>query len=359
MLAVGYRQILRIARGPGMGVRLRLLSSLLGVALLAQPGCDRGEPRDSALVLARVGEEVIRASDFRQELERRAGRQPIDLRAADARQHILDEMIDHRAQVARARELVLDRDPVVQRELDAVLVRHLRTRELDQKLQEIRISEEEIERHYETHEDEFARPERQRAAIVALELPPGASAAARARRRAEAEALLAEAESLPAGFHGFGPIAARVSSHRASRYKGGDIGWLVRGELRHPFEPALLEAIFALEAPGQLGPIVEGERALYLVRLIDRAPRAVAPLEQVAPRIRQRLIDERQQRLEREWLADLRIRADVERDLERLAAIELPARLAASSSTRRSPARLPNSIRPTHDPTHEDPRPLP
>jgi peptidyl-prolyl cis-trans isomerase C len=345
---------------------MRLLPGLMGAILLAQPGCDRGSPRDSALVLARVGEDVIREADFRRELERRAGRQPIDLRAARARQHVLDEMIDARAQLARARELGLERDPDVQRELDAVLVRQLRARELEQKLQQIRISDEEIEHHFETYEDEFARPARQRAAIVALELPPGASEANRAQRRVEAEALLAEAETLPAGFHGFGPIAARVSSHRASRYKGGDIGWLVRDELRHPFEPALLTAIFSLETPGELGPIVEGERALYLVRLIDHAPRAVTPLEQVAPRIRQRLVDEGQQRVEREWLADLRVRAGVERDLERLAAIELPARLAAAPSTRRSPARLPDSVHPDISsdtrpirPTHEDPRPLP
>ena len=327
----------QLARGAWRPLPSSPLILLVVLMLLPRLGCDGAESRDPADVLARVGEDVIRTADFQAELERRAGRQPIDAGSPEVRERILDEMIDSRAQLARARDLHLDHDPIVRREIEALLVRHLRARELAPRLQQIRISEDEIERHLAANEDDFARPARVRAAIVELDLPAAASGAARDRRRVEAAALLEEATRLPASFHGFGPIAARASSHRASRYKGGDIGWLVRGELRHPFESALLEAIFALETPGELAPIVEGARALYLVRLLESAPREVAPLDRVAPRIRQRLFEQRQEQAERDWLTILRARTDVERDLERLGALELPPALTESAAMRRSP----------------------
>ncbi len=322
---------------------LRVPASVVLVFFI-QTGCGGDNVSGNERALARVGSETISESSFVGELERRAGRFSVDFSAPDARLSVIEEMIDERVQLARARDLGLDQAPDIKRELDAVLMRHLRERELVPVIAEVTVTEDDVTSYFADHEEEFSRPERLRAAIVQLEVAPNASDAVRLRRRAEAEALHEEALLMSDGFHGFGPIAARASGHRASRYKGGDIGWLVRDEDRYPFDSAALEAIFALKSVGDIGPIVDGVDGLYLVRLIAVEPRSTPPLARVAPMIQQRLFDEKQKRVRRDWISILRSRAGVEYDPKRLAEIELPAKLVVSEPKASSaPPSLPGS----------------
>lgn len=320
------------------------MSGLAGLLLCIQTGCGGDDISKNERALARVGSETISESSFVGEMERRAGRFSVDFSAPAARLSVIEEMIDERVQLARARALGLDQAPNVKRELDAVLMRHLRERELVPMIAEVTVTEEDVTTYFADHDEDFSRPERLRAAIVQLEIAPNASDVVRLRRRAEAEALHEEALLLSDGFRGFGPIAARASGHRASRYKGGDIGWLVRDEDRYPFDSAALEAIFALESAGEIGPIVDGIDGLYLVRLIAVEPRSTPPLARVAPMIQQRLFDEKQNRVRRDWISVLRSRVGVDFDPTRLAEIELPAKLVVAEPTGSpDPPSLPGS----------------
>lgn len=320
---------------------------LTAIALLscdmAGPGSGL-EPSESARILARVGDRTISEPQFVAELERRSGRlNPSDAPNA-VRDRVLSDLIDREAQLSRAKKIGLYEDVDVQRDFEQLLLQRLSVAEVEPQLAKLEVSAGEVEVYFAAHEDEFATRERVRVAIVELERSPLASAERKADQRHEAAGLLEKAQALPAGFYGFGPIALGHSSHRASRYKGGDVGWLVRGEFRHGFDRELLEAAYALDEPGEFGPVVESENALYLVRLLEVEPRSILPLERVENAIRQRLLQQKRAETSKNWVAELREAAGVVKYDERVAAVPLPeASAVAASREAPSPPRLPGS----------------
>ena len=288
-------------------------------------------------MIAVVGSQVITAGELVDAWPSSSGRSLPGAGVAPTRFELLEQLVEERALVERARQLGLESEPAVRRELDAVLLRHLRARELEADLGAIDPSGAELEAWWTEHADAFARPRRVRAALVQIDVSARAEPAVRERARSQAEALRGEAEELGGGFHGFGPIAARASAHRASRYKGGDVGWLVVGEPRAGIERAVLDAIHALEAPGEIGPIVEGERGFYLVRLLEIDPGGVPPFETVRTRVRHEVVLAEQLRAEQAWRAQAVEHVRVEVDHDRLEAVELPVEQLAAESVRGVP----------------------
>ena len=76
-------------------------------------------------------------------------------------------------------------------------------------------------------------------------------------------------------------MAQNHSEDQASRYRGGDIGWLTVGDTNAPWDPAMLAAVSKLAQPGDLAPVVSTPEAFYLVKLVERQPASVRPLEAV------------------------------------------------------------------------------
>ncbi|MCP4200705.1 MAG: hypothetical protein GY769_02070, partial [bacterium] len=79
----------------------------------------------------------------------------------------------------------------------------------------------------------------------------------------------------------FGQVAARFSQEPNSQL-GGDQGRLAREDL----PVAYADAIFDL-APGEVTDIVSADYGFHLFQVVERYPAEVAPVEEVAPAIRQ------------------------------------------------------------------------
>lgn len=95
------------------------------------------------------------------------------------------------------------------------------------------------------------------------------NAAARQRARAELDAVR---DAVMAGKVDFAAKARELSQDAASAKKGGDIGWVLPGQL----DPALDAALQRLN-PGEVSaPIVLGDKVV-LLQLVDRAMRPLAP----------------------------------------------------------------------------------
>ncbi|MGR8918107.1 MAG: peptidylprolyl isomerase, partial [Gammaproteobacteria bacterium] len=104
----------------------------------------------------------------------------------------------------------------------------------------------------------------------------------------------------------FAQLARTNSDDRGSALKGGDLGWVTKGQMVGPFEEVMLN----IEV-GRLSPIFETEFGFHILQVTDR--REYDGTEEVrrdrARRaIRQQKIDERRQ----SWLRRLRDEAYVE-----------------------------------------------
>jgi peptidyl-prolyl cis-trans isomerase C len=114
--------------------------------------------------------------------------------------------------------------------------------------------------------------------MLRLQLNPKTTEPKRTALEARMEEARRKALQLPPGTVGFGPLAIDYSDDDATRYRGGDLGWLDTDPARYHIDPAALATGFALEERGQISSVIRGKDALYLVRVIDRRPaHSVAP----------------------------------------------------------------------------------
>lgn len=276
-------------------------------------------------ILATVGEEKITVGEFRQLMATSSAGLPGQFITVEQRRALLDEVIRHRALVARARAEGYDTDPEVIAVLERAMVTRFQQEELDLQLEVLTISDEEVSAHYNENMERYARPARSKAAIVFIKIPLMASEQQRVDLEEKAERALAEARALPPETLHFGPVARKYSDDRASRYQGGVIGWLVEHASRqYKWDPKVVAAVFSLPQPGEIAPIVHTEDGLYLVRLVDKDAVEARPLNQVRDGIRHQLLRDKRRALREALLAEIVTEAQVQVSVNLLESIQPP-----------------------------------
>ncbi len=265
------------------------------------PGCGRRPPPKPSLrpdVVASVDGVPITVHDVLAESERLHA---VSQAAEDPRA-FLQRLVDREALVSAALREGLHRDPEVRRQYENLLIGALRQRRLEPRLAAQTVSEDDVRAWYEANLDRYRTAGSIRVAVLRLQCRPGKEAEA----KATLEAVRVEAAALPPGTQGFGDLAATHSDHQASRYQGGDIGWLRDGKGPSWLPGPVISAAWSLETPGQMsGVLVEGQ-AVYLVRLIERKEAATRPLAETAPSIRAALQAERHREAEEAFVEEAR-----------------------------------------------------
>jgi parvulin-like peptidyl-prolyl isomerase len=257
----------------------------------------------------------------------------------------LRELIEHRAMLQQARALGLESDPAVRRELEMLLLSRWWEREATPRLEAVAVTDAEVAAEYERQRERFTQPGQIRLAMLKLDVPANATAA----RREETRARLVEARERalkqptaggrgPAAI-GFGTLAVDYSDDQASRYRGGDLGWLEPGNFNYHWPRPVLEQAFALPRGG-VSDIIESDHALYLVMHVDSRPASVQPLERVAAALKQSLLVQKRQAIEQSIKTAVLASRPATVHTGALAAVELPA--SAAPLARSNVTRVPN-----------------
>lgn len=204
------------------------------------------------------------------------------------------------------------------------------------------LTEEDLAHYYEAHREEYLSPERRHLAILFLPLSAPADAAHRTALEAQARTLhdqaVAEARQSP----GLGDLAAKHSAHRASRFVGGDVGWMTRAQASRAWSGPVVDAAFALTQPAEVSRPIATEDGWYLVKLIEQQPAQAPPLDQVRDRLRYELARARAAEAQEAELAELRAQHPVEIHPDRLAQVAWPdGRAVATRHSTSPPPTLP------------------
>lgn len=139
----------------------------------------------------------------------------------------------------------------------------------------VRVSRPELEAYYQRNHAAYESPERVQARhILFLLRPPSQTEAAPgpAAVRKKAEDVLAQ---LRRG-KDFAALAKQYSDDAATKEKGGELGWVRRGQTA----PALEQALFSL-APGAPAQLVETGYGFHLMQVTAHEPERVKPLAEV------------------------------------------------------------------------------
>ncbi len=274
-------------------------------------------------ILARVGGRLITREQFERVRSLRRERNPMLYRDRSQQEGLLAELVERVSLLEAAREAGLDRDPYVQEACERAVINRFVQERLETALAETALSDEEVQQYYQTHRDQFAVPPRYKPAIILLPAPPNGDADGWQRLERQAADILRQANDMPAGVTHWAELARLHSAHRASRYQGGALAWINPLQKGHAALPAaVLDALFALEQPGQMAPPVKTEKGLWLVRLQALEPGRVRRLEEVRQALAYRLRREKRQQVRQ---------AVVERYLGAQAVEVWPERLQATA----------------------------
>jgi peptidyl-prolyl cis-trans isomerase SurA len=250
-------------------------------------------------IVAAVDNDLILDSELNAQIQFFAFNNRVDPKAPGLREQVLQSMINEKLLVAKAIEdSVTITDEEVQQQLDATIQQRIaqagseqrleelwgmpisrikrefreemRKNLLAQKLQQQRISNTTISRHevedfYQTYKDSLPRiPEEVELAHIYVK--PKVTDAAKAAAREKLREIL---DSLRAGAD-FTALAKKYSQDPGTAPQGGELGLVRRGQFVKEFETA----VFALSEK-QISGIVETDRGLHIIQLLDRRGDAV------------------------------------------------------------------------------------
>ena len=146
------------------------------------------------------------------------------------------------------------------------------------------ISEAAVEKYYTENAKEFETPPQVRAAHLLVSVPQTGGSEAEDKARAKVADVIRRAKS----GEDFGKLAAQTSEDPGSKDRGGELGWVKKGEMVPQFE----EALFKLK-PGEVtAEPVRTPFGYHAIKVFEVKAESRKPLREVAPQIRERLTAE-------------------------------------------------------------------
>ncbi len=306
---------------------LRLISPLALLCVsLTWCSCDRKVATPSGSpTLATAGGEVLTVADFQKEAERRLAKNlPVPEKAV-----LIDDMLGRMAALARAKEAKLQTDPETKREMENILIGKLRAQELETLLNNLTVTEQELQAAYAAGTEKFSRPAKVRLALLHLTGDPKMSEGKRAELRTQMEEGLKKAAAAPTtggrggAAMGFGTVAVDYSDDQVSRYRGGDIGWLDAGVFSYRWPKAVLEAGYALEK-GATSGIIETDNGVFVVMKTDFRDGATSSFAEAKTALSRDLLAKKRADTEAAFLAANRTLSHAQIKADVLATVTIP-----------------------------------
>ncbi len=257
-----------------------VLTLVIAFTLILYPSYSRADE-----VLAVIGKKKVTMSD----LERVIGYYTEDKRSAIEQNprnkvNLLRRLVQATVLADLARKEGLEKDPKIKARLSYFFNELLAMEFVREKvINNIKVSEEDIRQYYNANIEKFKQKESVRARHILIKVPENADATVREKARKKAEDLL---KRVKAG-EDFKKLASEYSEDPGSAKKGGDLGYFTRGRMVKPFE----DAAFSLK-PGEVSGIVKTKFGYHIIKVLDKKPGGVMPLDAVRGVIKKKVIQE-------------------------------------------------------------------
>lgn len=261
-----------------------ILSALCGLFLFtATTTISLASDGDTVLVTA--GSATLTQSEFDQVIST----MPPQLKAMlDAQPELKTEMLQKWADFAilaqEAEASGFGDKASAQRKIKEIRDRVMVQEMMESQMAETSVSDQEIAAYYNAHQSDYATPEKVKAQHILIHVKDFKDDAEVAQATKKTEDLLTK---LKAG-ESFALLAQQFSDDTVSKVKGGDVGFFPKGEMVPPFEE------FAFSAKvGDISNIIQTKYGLHIIKITDKTPAGVSPLENEKESIRIQLIDEK------------------------------------------------------------------
>jgi peptidyl-prolyl cis-trans isomerase D len=142
-------------------------------------------------------------------------------------------------------------------------------------LQTAKVSDEDLRRRYAENMDSYRTPERVHARHILVKTT-GVPKDQTAKLRQKAEDLLKQLK----GGADFAALATKNSDDPGSAQKGGDLGWIVKGQTVPDFE----KAAFSLK-PNETSGVISTEYGFHIIQVLEHQDAKVASFDEVKPQL--------------------------------------------------------------------------
>lgn len=172
-------------------------------------------------------------------------------------------------------------------------------------MQKVNVSPEEVKTYYDSHPESFKRPEQVRASHILLKVDPKADQAQKAKIKKD---LVNIHKKLKKG-EDFAALAKQYSQC-PSNEKGGDLGFLGKGQTAKAFE----ETAFSLK-PNEMSGVIETEFGYHIVKVTEKKPESTASLDETKDGILNHLKEVKIRNDITKYIEEVKKKAKIERFL--------------------------------------------
>ncbi len=141
---------------------------------------------------------------------------------------------------------------------------------------QVKITKKDIEEYYKSHLSQYTTPEKRRVRHILLKIPPNASLKQLNKIYEKANKIISELKKGAS----FTELAKKYSQDKLTASKGGDLGFVERGQTVPTFD----KLVFSLK-PGEIGGPVRTRFGLHIVEVTKIIPKKVTPLSKVKDEI--------------------------------------------------------------------------
>ena len=237
-------------------------------------------------ILANVGGFPITEDDVNEFLQG-LGQRGQAYNNPEGKRAVLEQLISNKLLLLDARRNLLEADPVFKAELNRVKENLLVSFAAEKAFSAVSVSDKEAEEYYEANKERFMSEETVNASHILVD------------SEEKALQILAEIKSGETSFED----AARTNSTCPSGGRGGNLGDFGRGQMVPEFD----EAAFSM-AEGEISDKpVQTQFGYHLIKLNSKKPSEIMPFAELAPEIKEALLQQKRQKAYESKINQLKI----------------------------------------------------
>lgn len=260
-------------------------------------------------VLAKVGDRSITVGEFADRLASQSPYLRARFESPERRKEFLDNLVRFELLAYEAKRRGYADKPEIVRARRNAMIQQLVKQEVDEPLEALEVTDEEVEAIYDANPDDYNRPAQVRASHIFI------------TDRDRAQKLLVKTQK--ADLAGFRELAREQSEDETTKANGGDLQFFEAEGEGSP-NKAIRDAAFTLAKVGLVYPnLVEEGSGYHIIMLTGKRAPLTRTYEQAKRAIRHKLVRERKEAAMAALTERLRKDIDVEIDYEALKEIQV------------------------------------
>ncbi len=264
---------------------------------------------DKAQPVARIGERFLTVG----EIERRINAQIPFVRKRYANEEemkkFVEATVDFEILALEARKLGIDKNQEVVDAAKRVMIHRQRQLIIETRVSLEQITDDEVNAYYEKHLVEFQRPERRRVGIIVV------------ADEAKAKQLRAEVDKNSGDLRAFQQLVKDNSIDEDTKSRGGLLPFFEKEG--STIEKSIVDATFGMTKAGDVAGPVKVDKGFAILRLSGISPAVDKKVAEVSDQLKRRILTDRQQKEFQRYLEELRAKANIRINREKLALVKV------------------------------------